>query len=73
MIAMVQNPALLLLHAMTDDLGVVVCCLHAQNVRDDAVNLNISNQSCEEQLLSDGCTHQPKSRQPEKKSRKSAK
>lgn len=69
MIAMVQNPGLLLLHTMTYDLRVVVCCLHSQNVWDDAVNLNIANQSCEEQLLSDGSTHQPESRQSQKKSR----
>lgn len=43
MIAMVQNPGLLLLYGMTDDLRVVVCCLHSQNVWDDAINLNISN------------------------------
>lgn len=69
MTAMVQNPRLLLLYGVTNYLRVVVRCLHSQNVRDDAVDLNVADQSCKEQLFSDGSAHQPKSRQPEEESR----
>ena len=44
-------------------LRVVLGCLHAQDVRDDAVDLHITDQSSKEKFLHDGRTEQPQSRQ----------
>lgn len=50
-------------HGLPHQLRVVVCRLHAQDVGDDAVDLHVPNQSCKEQLLRQGSTHQPQGRQ----------
>lgn len=41
-------------------LTIIFRCFHFENVRDYAVNGNISNETCEKQFLGDARAHQPK-------------
>lgn len=44
-------------------LAVVIGGFHLEDVGDDAVDLHVTNEPCEEQLLSDGGAYQPEGRQ----------
>lgn len=48
-----------------DGLAVVICGLHLEDIGDDAVDLNVTNESSEEQLLCDRCTDEPQGREPQ--------
>lgn len=44
-------------------LAVVIGGFHLEDVGDDAVDLHVTNEPCEEQLLGDGGAYQPEGRQ----------
>lgn len=47
------------LRRCASDLAIVLCCFHFENVGDDAVNGDISNEPSKEQFLGDAGAHQP--------------
>lgn len=47
----------------SDRLAVIISGLHFEDIRDDAVDLHVSNETSEEQLLCDCCTDQPEGRE----------